>query len=149
MKLGQLKTSSKPITMVHPDHGVTDFIVVVRSPLSREHSNAMHTIVSNAKSDKSDIDWLVSQACALVEGWSGLEDEDGEIPFSLEKVIEIFSKPEYYWMVDQVLEVVSEKKGYMSLVKSRYANFAQSQDSYQPVRKAKKRASRRRTSKKN
>lgn len=125
MKLSDLKATSETITPLHPELGEVGVTFTVCSPFSREHNAATSRLAGELLKNSEDYarDWEVFQAEALVIGWSGIEDGDEPLEFSREKLSELFRNPDYHWMVSQVCEHISKKKGYLQTISQRFSHL--------------------------
>lgn len=125
MNLNDLKAKSEVITPLHPELGDVGVTFTVCSPFSREHNAATSRLAAELLRNSEDYarDWEVFQAEALVIGWAGIEDGDSPLEFSREKLSELFRDPDYHWMVSQVCEHISKKKGYLQTISQRFAHL--------------------------
>lgn len=125
MNLNELKAQSEVITPLHPELGDVGVTFTVCSPFSREFNAATSRIAPELLKDSDDYarDWEIFQAESLMLDWSGIEDGDEPLAFSPEKCSELFRDPDYHWMVSQLLEHISKKKGYLQTISNRFAHL--------------------------
>lgn len=119
MKLADLKATSETFAPLHPSFGDAGVVLEVCSPFSREYNNNTARIHGQIFGDKSELEdsikWDIYQAEAVVTGWTGIDD----LEYSDENKAELFRNPEYYWLVLQVGEWLSKKKGYIQTIQNR------------------------------
>ncbi len=130
MKLADLKTTTEVITPLHPALGDVGVKFNVCSPFSREHNAATARLHGEIFSDKSELEdtvkWDIYQAEAVMVGWSGIENEDGTpMEFNAQNLAELFRNPDLYWMVQQVGEYLSKKKGYLQTMLNRLKDLSE------------------------
>lgn len=125
MNLADLKAVSEEIAPLHPELGEVGISFTVCSPFSREHNSATSRLSKELLKESDDYqrDWEIFQAESLVTGWSGIDEDGKPLEFSKEKLSEIFRNPDYHWMVSQVCEHISKKKGYLQTISQRFAHL--------------------------
>jgi len=118
MDIKELGTQNEVIDVIHPQAGDVGIKFTVCDPLSAEFANASARIDRS----KSGSDWssfVINQALCAVVGWSGVTEDEKEIPFSKELAKEYLTNPEYYWLCVAVDEHFGKKKGYMQTIMNR------------------------------
>lgn len=121
MKLTELSAKSEEITPLHPELGEVGVTFTVCSPFSREHNANTSRLSRELLKESEDYqrDWEIFQAESLVIGWTGIDD----LEFSQENLTKVFRDPDYHWMVSQVCEHISKKKGYLQTISQRFAHL--------------------------
>lgn len=121
MNLSDLKAESEEIAPLHPELGDVGVVFTVCSPFSREHNTNTSRLSRELLKESEDYqrDWEVFQAESLVVGWTGIDD----LEFSKENLSKVFRDPSYHWMVSQVCEHISKKKGYLQTISQRFAHL--------------------------
>jgi hypothetical protein len=108
MRIDQIFPVAQEIVVLMPDGSPTDMKLKLVGTDSKVFSTLIHEQLQRrvGRTDALSIQERnresQEQAAAVIVGWSGLEDENGPIPYSKEKAIELMATPEYAFIREQV-----------------------------------------------
>ena len=100
------------VTLAGPEHGERKAMEFARQRRAREELRRTGTLETLAPDEEAQEKLDLLATCVL--GWRGFTVGDQDVPYSKEKVREVFGKKELCWMRDQVLARLANRDNFIN-----------------------------------